>query len=731
MSTTQSQIVHLRAAGVSVVYDLTGPTPCVLHWGAELGPLGPAELAALSLTATPAVLNSAPEKPRVFSTLPAEYEAWSGTPAISGHLGGTRTTPRPRTVDWDAEIPADGAGGTLTVRLRDTVAPLEIDLEHRLGDTGLLTTRLTLRRVADGSGMNDVPYDLGGLVGMMPLPGRADEILDLSGKWCRERSPQRTAFVDGSHTRQVRRGKPGHDSPYLLFAGTSGFGFRAGEVWANHVAWSGNQQWFAERLPEGAGALRGVLGGGELLVPGEVRLLPEMEYRAPEVIFAWSDAGMDGVADRFHTALRNRPVHPRSPRPLVLNTWEAVYFDHSLDRLLELTDRAAEIGVERIVLDDGWFGARRDSTAGLGDWSVSDEVWPDGLRPFVDRVRGHGMEFGLWFEPEMVNLDSDLVRANPGWLLAPGSGLGPAARHQYVLNIAHPGAWAYLHERMGKLIGEYGIDFIKWDHNRDLHEAVWRDPGGDRPAVREQTLALYRLIDALKSDHPGLEIESCSGGGGRIDLGIMARADRVWPSDCNDPVERHAIQRWTSLLLPPELVASHVGAAEAHTTHRVTPTSFRLINSLFAHAGIECDLTRCAPEELRALRDWAATYREVRDLVHTGRTVHADLDDPATQLHGVIAEDGTRALYTWVRLASSGAGQSGRVRLPGLDPAASYRVRVRRDVGDASLHQTGGPAWFEAALTGWISLPGAVLATAGVPMPTLNPQQALLIEVAL
>ncbi|MCO6006986.1 alpha-galactosidase [Actinoallomurus purpureus] len=728
MTKTPNQIVHLRAAAVSVVYDLSAPTPQVLHWGADLGPLDEAGLAALSLTAAAAVLNNAPDTPRVFSMLPTEYEAWSGTPAIAGHLGGTRTTPRPKTVDWDVEVPADGVGGALSVRLRDSVTPVEIDLHHRLTHAGLLETSLTLRRVAEGSRTDDTPYDLTGLLSLMPVPGRADEILELSGKWCRERSPQRTAFIDGTHARHVRRGKPGHDSPYLMFAGTSGFGFRHGEVWASHVAWSGNQHWLAERLPEGAGALRGVLGGGELLTPGEVRLMPGAGYQTPRVVYAWSDAGMDGVADRFHTALRSRPQHPTSPRPLVLNTWEVVYFDHALDRLLDLADRAAQVGVERVVLDDGWFGARRDATAGLGDWSVSTDAWPEGLHPFVDRIREHGMQFGLWFEPEMVNLDSDLARVHPEWLLAPSAGLGPSSRQQYVLNIAHPDAWAYLHEQLRKLIGTYGIDFIKWDHNRDLHEAVWRDPDGDRPAVHEQTVALYRLIDALKADHPGLEIESCAGGGGRIDLGILERTDRVWPSDCNDPIEREVIQQWTSLLLPPELIASHVGGAESHTTHRVTATPFRLITSLFAHAGIEWDLTRCNAGDLRTLREWAGLYREARDLLHTGRTVHADLEDPATLLHGVVAGDGTRALYVWARLATSAAGQSGRVRFPSLDPAASYRVRIRRDLGDASLHQNSGPAWFDAARTDWITLPGTVLATAGVPMPTLNPQQALLIE---
>jgi alpha-galactosidase len=404
-----------------------------------------------------------------------------------------------------------------------------------------------------------------------------------------------------------------------------------------------------------------------------------------------------------------------------------VYFDHDQERLMRLAERAAEVGVERFVLDDGWFTGRRSDAAGLGDWSVDPAVWPQGLGPLADHVRALGMDFGLWVEPEMVNLDSGLARAHPDWVLGPATGLGPSARNQYVLDLAHSDAHAYVAAALDALVTEYGIAFLKWDHNREVHEAVHAP--GDRPAAHVQVEALYRLLDGLRARHPGLEVESCASGGGRIDLGILARTDRVWPSDCNDPVERQAVQRWTGQLLPPELVGTHVGAAASHTTARVTTDSFRLATALFGHAGIEQDLTACPPEEIARLTAWSALYRELRPLLHSGRTVRADLEDRARLLHGVVAADGSAALYCWARLATSPEGQSGRVRLPGLDGAGRYRLRVRTELGLPSLHQTGGPAWLERAVSGWIDLPGAVLATAGLPMPTLNPQQALLIEV--
>jgi len=415
----------------------------------------------------------------------------------------------------------------------------------------------------------------------------------------------------------------------------------------------------------------------------------------------------------------------------VLNTWEAVYFDHDLTRLSELVDRAAEIGVERVVLDDGWFLGRRDDSAGLGDWLVDEDVWPDGLAPLVDHVRRRGMQFGLWVEPEMVNLDSDLARQHPDWVLGPSAGLGGSSRHQYVLDIAKPQAFDHLVSSISALVDRYSVDFLKWDHNRELHEAVHRIPDGDRPAVRDQTLALYALLDEIRRRRPGIEIESCSSGGGRVDLGVLEHTDRIWTSDCNDPVERQSIQRWTEVLVPPEYVGSHVGAPRSHTTDRVSDSQFRLLTTLFASAGIEWDVTRCTPEEAGELTRWAGLYKEFRGLVQTGRRVHADLADAQTLLHGSVAPDRTRALFCWARLGTSGPAQSGRVPFPGLDLRRSYEVRVRDDIGQASLHQVAGPAWFDAACEGPLVVPGVVLGTVGITMPTLNPGQALLLELTV
>jgi alpha-galactosidase len=350
-------------------------------------------------------------------------------------------------------------------------------------------------------------------------------------------------------------------------------------------------------------------------------------------------------------------------------------------------------------------------------------VWPDGLHPLVKHVKSLGMQFGLWVEPEMVNADSDLVRAHPDWVLAAPGREPMLARDQYILDLARPEAFAYILDRLDALVGEYGIDYFKWDHNRDLLEPVHAGHAG----VHEQTLATYRLLDELRDRHPDLEIESCSSGGARVDYGILAHTDRVWGSDTNDALERQAIQRWTGLLLPPELVGSHVGPEESHTTGRTADLHFRTITALFGHAGIEWDVTSCSAEELDRLTAWIRLYKRLRPLLHNGDTVRADHPDPSAWLHGVVSADRAEAVYAYVKLATGIDVVPAGLRLPGLDPARTYRVTVPPEVpaptGIVVLRQ---PPWY---LSGSAVATGAVLSAVGLPAPLLNPSQAVLIEV--
>ena len=714
-----SQTATLRSAGTCLVFDTSGEgLPRVLHWGADLPDAAIADLPGIVVGPVP---PNALDEPWPLTVLPTSGDGWLGTPGYAAHRAGGAAAPR-----WDVTVVRPDGDRSLVTTARDGVT--EVVLRHSFDDHGVLRVAASVTNRSDDGDV--VSLDVGALRALLPLPSRATEVLDLSGRWCRERSPQRSTLQDGTHLRASRRGRTGHDATLLLTVGTAGFGFRTGEVWSVHVAWSGNHEHLTERLPEGAGVHRAVLGGGELLEPGEVRLAAGETYTAPDVVFVHATDGLDGVSRRLHRSQRATATHSSDPRPLVLNTWEAVYFDHDLDRLKQLADTAATIGVERFVLDDGWFGSRRDDTSGLGDWVVSTDIWPDGLGPIVEHVKGLGLEFGLWFEPEMVNLDSDLVRAHPDWVIGPRAGRPRPSRQQHVLDLANPAAAAHVEGQISTLVSELGVDFIKWDHNRDLHEAVRTDASGvDRPAVHAQTQAFYDLLDRLRAAHPDLEIESCSSGGARVDLGVLARTDRIWTSDCNDAIERTAIQRWTSLLVPAELMGTHVGPPTAHTTHRTLDLSFRMLVALQGHAGLEWDITTCTADELTALTAWSGLYRELRPLLHSGDLVRADLpEEQGLLVTGTVTADGGQAAYTVLRTHSGPSVTPGLVALPGVDPTRTYTVRVRREAGVPAVVQHVAPTWWDAALGDGIAVHGAVLAGVGLAMPVLAPAQGFLLH---
>lgn len=721
MSAPPSFIV-LRTAGTSLVLDVSEHLlPSVLHWGRDMAPLGVEDLAHMHLASVNPVGPNQMDLPVRVSVLPEQWTGWAGRPGLRGSRQGRGWSPRFTTTSIEVDgVPHPGGvveTGAAAVRATavDDLGELELELciEMLVGGSIRSRARVTNR--------DATPYQLDGLELALPVPSIADELLDFGGRWARERIPQRQEFTLGTHMRENRRGRTGADSAYLLHAGVRGFNFGSGEVWSIHTAWSGNHTHYAEKLSSG----ERVLGGGELLLPGEVVLGTDESYTSPWLYGSWGD-GLDSVARRFHTWLRSREIHPTSDRPVTLNVWEAVYFDHSLAPLRELAELAASVGVERFVLDDGWFSSRRGDSSGLGDWWVSKEVWPDGLTPLIDVVTGLGMQFGLWFEPEMVNADSDVARTHPEWVMASDPDRWPLeSRRQQVLNLGIQECYSHVRDAIMAVLTEYDISYIKWDHNRDLVEAGNQETG--RPAVRSQTLAFYRLLDEIRAAFPGIEIESCSSGGARIDLEVLQRADRVWTSDCIDPQERQPMHLWTTQLIPPEMMGAHIASDVSHTTGRSHTLGFRAASALFGHFGIEWDLRKATQEQLADVASWIRFHKEHRGLLHGGDVVRMDHPDTSLVGHGVVAPDKSKALYSLASVGRSEAVALGRVRLPGLNPSSHYRITPAMPAGPAPGMIP--PPWWGGGQP--MVATGRILGSVGVAHPVTHPEQVVLYLVEL
>ena len=703
-------LIHLWGSNTSVVIDLTTGVPTVRHWGAALN--HDIDLDALVSATTRPIAHGGLDIEAPLSFVPEHASGFPGRPGLLGHRrGGSAWAPR-FTYESHSLVGHD----SLTATAIDAVAKLQMTTVVSLDD--VLTVQLTVTNLSAAD-----RYLLDQLDVTLPLPAQAREIMQFSGRWTRELNPYRTAFERGAVVSENRRGRTSHEHVPLVFAGERSFGEWDGEVWGAHLAWSGNHHMLAEVLPDG----RRYLQMGELFHPGEMALEPGTEYTTPELVATYSSRGLTPASWGFHRALRARATHPSTPRPVLLNTWEAVYFDHDTQRLRNLADAAAAVGIERFVLDDGWFGSRRDDRHGLGDWWVSPEVYPQGLAPLIDHVRGLGMEFGIWVEPEMVNPDSDLFGAHPEWALSTPGYEPVLGRQQLVLNLAHPDAYAHILAALDSLLREHDISFVKWDMNRDHVHASGSDGAAGTHA---QTVALYRLIDELHARHPRVEIESCASGGGRIDHEILRRTQRVWTSDCNDALERQSIQRGASMFIPPELMGAHIGPTRSHTTGRRHSLSFRVATALFGHLGVECNVVELDAAQRSGLAEGIAIHKRFRILLHSGDVVRFDPPGASgetnhSHAHGVYSPDRTEAIVAYVQLSTDMALTPAPLRLPGLTPDFMYRVeRVglpldRAERGPARAQ----PEWLKDGIT----LSGTHLAAVGLQLPVMNPESALLI----
>ncbi|EAQ27700.1 Alpha-galactosidase [Erythrobacter sp. NAP1] len=699
---------ELRAGGTLIAFEAAvGERAHIVYAGPDIVGASAAELALL------ATRQHAPGGPAVHqrgSLLHTIGTGISGPAGLIGHRGGKDWAVDLRVVSVETHGPA-----SLSIRCEHANSSLSSIHSFALDTiTGLLTTSTEITNNASE------PFELEWCSALcLPIDQRLSRYLSFTGRWANEFQVEEVPAFQGSIVRENKAGRTSHDVYPGGILAAARTGETSGLALGFHLAWSGNHRQRIDRHSDG----RGFVQLGEMFFPGEMRLAEGESYRTPDMLAAWSMDGLNGVSHAFHDHLQEKLLDKRAfakPRPVHYNTWEAVYFNHNEATLLELAERAADVGAERFVLDDGWFGSRRNDAAGLGDWWVSKDVYPNGLHPIADRVRDLGMEFGLWFEPEMVNPESELYRAHPDWVLGVDSVEPIASRNQLTLDLTNPAVTEYLFECINALVEEYDIAYIKWDMNRDAQHPA----SGGRAVMHRQTRAVYALIERLRTAHPGLEIESCSSGGARADFGILRHTDRVWTSDNNDAHHRHSIMRGASHFLPLRVLGNHVGPKTCHITGRRFSMAFRVASAIFGHMGMELDLRREIERDLNVLKAGIALHKQHRNLIHLGRFWRGE-SGPNSNLVGCVAKDATEALFAFTVLDLETAPLPARIIFPGLDPAKSYRIKLVWPPHNPSI---SSPSIIDAAkLQGeGTVVSGAALTSYGIQPPLTRPDTCLI-----
>jgi alpha-galactosidase len=621
--------------------------------------------------------------------LPDPASGWTGTP---GWLNG----PAP-TKPWRASVEH---------RDEDVVI---VDHHHEDG----YRARITVRAISDGLFAFDLAgrYPTGGESGRIalgiPLPAQTAEALVFSGRWAGEMAVDRVP-LSGGLARGSRAGsRTAHDAFPGLVAGSAGFGADTGEVFGVHLGWFGNYE-----LTVGPGR-EGTFRIAFNLDPRELTQHEDGSFESPTLYAAWSDKGLNGLRVRFQDGVRviRRLSGAATQGKVQLNTWEGVYFDHSEARLKEMASAAASLGFERFVLDDGWFGRRANDTKGLGDWTPRPEVYPEGLGALIDHVQAQGLEFGLWFEPEMVNADSELYEQHPDWIL--GQPDQPLGRHQYGLDLCNTACFEHLETTLTDILADERIASVKWDMNRDLPQA----------AGRPLAPAATRLIESVRDSRPGLEIEACASGGGRTDLSALGWCNRVWLSDAHDPDIRTPMMAAYSLFAPPEVMGCHIGPQTSHQTGRRWSIHTRASMSVLASMGMELDPLSLSAEEGGIVAEYIALHVKHRSWLHHGHMLELDHLDPGLTALGVFSARRDRALIFVLQRLPRDQNVPGPLRIPHLEGA----IRVTAPVMDPALRRSARsqPEWLDAA---GMTCDSAFLSNHGLPLPILSPMRGVLVE---
>lgn len=567
---------------------------------------------------------------------------------------------------------------TLRIFLQDPMQPFKVNLCYRLTPEQDIIERWT---EVENTGEQTVIIEVCHFASLH-LPNGTNELTYVTGAWAREFTPQRLRLPLGTFTYENRSLHTGHTTnPFFLLNRPGQAWEESGLVYFGQLAYSGSWQISIEQLPSWDVRVH----GGYNLADFELTLGPGERHVTPVFITGVSAEGWGGASRRMHAFTTERVLPRPRPRPVLYNSWEATYFDLSFAGQVDLARKAVAIGVELFCVDDGWFGGRRNDRAGLGDWTVSPEVFPEGLEPLVAEVHRLGMKFGLWIEPEMVNPDSDLYRRQPDWVLHFPGRERTEVRNQLILDFGRDAVVEYIFEALDQLVSRYSIAFIKWDMNRSATE-----PGSaaGKALWRKHVEGVYSIMDRLRRNHPSLDIQSCAGGGGRIDLGILGRTDQVWTSDNTDALDRIRIQEGFSLAYPARCMEAWVTHRHNHQTGRINPLSLRFDVAMRGALGIGANLNELDETELADYAGYISFYKRIRPVIQEGLLYRLErLEAFGASVIEYVLPDGSEAVYS----VAVRDYQLGTVRpaapLKQLNSNAIYSVLDRHDT---EVHRLSG-----------------------------------------
>ena len=503
------------------------------------------------------------------------------------------------------------------------------------------------------------------------------ELMHFHGRHNLERQMERVPLMRGKMTVESVRGASSHQhNPFVILC-SKDTTEEAGPCYGTALVYSGNFSIEAEKDQMGQTRLTAGINSQRFAWTLEA----EAEFWTPEAVMTYSSEGFEKMSANFHHTFREhlcRGKYKHERRPVLINNWEATYFDFDKEKILNIAKGASELGVEMLVLDDGWFGKRDGDVSGLGDWYVNTDKLEGGLKPIADGINAMGMKFGLWFEPECISEDSDLYRAHPGWAIQIPGRQPNRSRYQLILDMGREDVRDYLYERMTAILDSANIEYVKWDMNRhisDVYSAVLpKERQGE--ASHRYMLGLYDLLERLVSRYPNLLLEGCSGGGGRFDLGMLYYSPQIWCSDDTDAVERLSVQYGTSFCYPISAVGSHVSAVPNHQTGRITPVETRGTVAMAGSFGYELDLNLLSDGEKEEVKEQIKTFKKYYNLTHEGE--YYRLTNPMeNRLYAAwefVSQDQSEALVHGMQILAQPSGPSIHIPVRGLKADAMYEV---------------------------------------------------------